>query len=48
MSPLQSLNFRPNIQETGEEKAIIVFDSVIYVIAIMLVGICAFETVRVP
>jgi hypothetical protein len=45
MSPLTSLAFRPNVQEKATEKAIVVFDSVIYVIAFILVAICAYEIV---
>ena len=46
MTPITSLAFRPNVQEKAEEKAIVIFDSVIYVISILLVAVCAFETVH--
>ena len=42
-TPIRSFAFRPNVQETGTEKFLIICDSLVFVFSIIEVAICIFE-----
>ena len=45
VSPTTSLVFKPNIQETESEKAVVVCDAITFVMIIAISAVCGLETV---